>query len=142
MGGGIPSGRVVVVLGEPGAGKTTLCSMFLANGYTKYGEHGVFISLEESREQLFREMLRYGIDFDQAEKNGQFTFVDASPIRHVPNMIKAGSITIGKKDFSLISLLDSIKRSVSAINAKRLVVDPLSYLMFQYKDSGPKRSPA
>jgi len=139
LGGGIPSGRVVVVLGEPGAGKTTLCSMFLANGYTKYGEHGVFISLEESREQLFREMSRYGIDFDQAEKNGQFTFVDASPIRHVPNLIKAGSITIGKKDFSLISLLDSIKRAVSAINAKRLVVDPLSYLMFQYKDSADLR---
>ena len=139
LGGGIPSGRVVIVLGEPGAGKTTLCSMFLANGYTKFDEHGVFISLEESREQLFREMLRYGIDFDKAEKNHQFAFVDASPIRHVPNLVKAGSITIGKKEFSLASLLDSIKRSVSAVNAKRLVVDPLSYLMFQYNDHAELR---
>ena len=139
LGGGIPTGRVVIILGEPGAGKTTLCTMFLANGFTKFDEHGVFISLEESREQLFREMSRYGIDLARAEKDGQFAFVDASPIRHIPNLIKAGSITIGKKEFSLVSLLDSIKRSVSAVNAKRLVVDPLSYLMFQYNDQAELR---
>jgi circadian clock protein KaiC len=132
--GGIPRGRIVLLLGEPGAGKTTLASFFLANGFTRYGEPGVYVSLEESREHLFREMSRFGIDFDQAEKDKRFAFVGASPIRHVPDLVKAGSITIGKKEFSLISLLDSVKRAVSGVEAKRVVVDPLSYLMFQYSD--------
>jgi KaiC/GvpD/RAD55 family RecA-like ATPase len=140
LGGGIPSGRVVLVLGEPGAGKTTLCSHFLANGYSKYGEDGVYISLEESRNHLFREMAGCGIDFAVAEKNRQFGFVDASPIRHVPNVVKAAGITIGKKEFSMVSLMDSIRRAVDAIDATRVVVDPLSYLMFQYRDPAELRA--
>ena len=139
LGGGIPSGRVVIVLGEPGAGKTTLCSLFLANGYTKYNESGVYVSLEESRDHLFREMTRFGINFAQAEKDLHFAFVDASPIRHIPNVVKAGSMTIGKKEFSLVSVIDSIKRSIATVNAKRVVVDPISYLIFQYSNPAELR---
>ena len=139
LGGGIPNGRVVVVLGEPGAGKTTLCSFFLANGYTRYNESGVYVSLEESRDHLYREMSRFGINFAEAEKQLKFAFVDASPIRHVPNIVKAGNMTIGKKEFSLMSVLDSIKRSIATVKAKRVVIDPISYLIFQYSDPAELR---
>jgi KaiC/GvpD/RAD55 family RecA-like ATPase len=135
LGGGIPTGRAVLVLGEPGAGKTTLCSLFLANGYSKFGEKGVYVSLEENKIHLYREMARCGIDFAGAEVNKQFVFVDASPIRHTPNFLKTGNITIGKKEFSLVALMDSIKRSIALVDAKRVVIDPLSYLVFQYTTS-------
>jgi KaiC/GvpD/RAD55 family RecA-like ATPase len=58
--------------------------------------------------------------------------VDASPIRHVPNIVRASNITIGKKEFSLVALMDSIRRAISAVNGKRVIIDPLSYLIFQY----------
>jgi KaiC/GvpD/RAD55 family RecA-like ATPase len=132
LGGGIPTGRSVLILGEPGAGKTTLCSHFLANGYLKFGENGVYVSLEENRKHLFREMAKFGINFDEAEKKKQFVFVDASPIRHVPSIVRASNITIGKKEFSLVALMDSVKRAIDAVDAKRVVIDPLSYLIFQY----------
>jgi circadian clock protein KaiC len=132
LGGGIPAGRSVLILGEPGAGKTTLCSHFLANGYLKFGENGVYVSLEENRRHLFREMAKFGINFDEAEKKKQFVFVDASPIRHVPSIVRASNITIGKKEFSLVALMDSVKRAIDAVDAKRVVIDPLSYLIFQY----------
>ena len=32
IGGGFPPERVVLILGEPGAGKTILCSQYLYNG--------------------------------------------------------------------------------------------------------------
>jgi circadian clock protein KaiC len=132
LGGGIPTGRSVLVLGEPGAGKTTLCSLFLANGYSKFGENGVYVSLEENKRHLFREMARFGINFAEAESKKQFVFVDASPIRHVPTIVRASNITIGKKEFSLVALMDSVKRAIDAVDAKRVVIDPLSYLVFQY----------
>lgn len=135
LGGGIPTGRAVLVLGEPGAGKTTLCSLFLANGYSKFGENGVYVSLEENKIHLYREMARCGINFADAEMKKQFVFVDASPIRHTPNFLRAGNITIGKKEFSLVALMDSIKRSIALVDAKRVVIDPLSYLVFQYTSS-------
>src|SRR3989304_560897 len=87
LGGGIPSGRVVIVLGEPGAGKTTLCSLFLANGYTKYNESGVYVSLEESRDHLFREMRRFGINFAPAMTCSPIACVHAGPSRHIPNVV-------------------------------------------------------
>jgi len=132
LGGGIPTGRVVLVLGEPGAGKTTLCSLFLANGYSKFNENGVYVSLEEKKIHLYREMARYGINFAEAERNKQFAFVDASPIRHAPTILTAGNITIGKKEFSLMALMDSVRRAIATVDAKRVVIDPLSYLIFQY----------
>lgn len=139
LGGGIPTGRSVLVLGEPGAGKTTLCSLFLANGYAKFGENGVYVSLEENKAHLYREMAWFGINFAEAEKNKKFVFVDASPLRHTPDILKAGSITIGKKEFSLVALIDSMRRAIAAVDAKRVVIDPLSYLIFQYTDSAELR---
>ena len=140
LGGGIPTGRAILVLGEPGAGKTTLCSLFLANGYSKFGENGVYVSLEENKIHLYREVARCGIDFAEAERNKQFVFVDASPIRHAPNILRAGNITIGKKEFSLVALMDSVKRAIATVDAKRVVIDPLSYLVFQYTSSAELRA--
>jgi circadian clock protein KaiC len=140
LGGGIPTGRSILVLGEPGAGKTTLCSLFLANGYSKFGENGVYVSLEESKAHLFREMARFGINFAAAEMKKQFVFVDASPIRHVPNIVRASNISIGKKEFSLFALMDSVKRAIGTVDAKRVVIDPLSYLIFQYTNLAELRA--
>ena len=46
LSGGFPRGRVVLLLGGPGSGKTILASQFLYNGVTKYGENGILISLD------------------------------------------------------------------------------------------------
>jgi circadian clock protein KaiC len=139
LGGGIPQGRIILLLGEPGAGKTITCSQFLATGMDKYGEKGLFVSLEEDRNHYDREMSQFGWDFTSAEKNGQFAFVDASPIRSIPGEIKIGNLTIGKQDFSLISLIEVIRNSAKTIGATRIVVDPLSLLIFQYPDEAQRR---
>jgi len=138
-GGGFPQGRVLLVLGEPGAGKTILCSQFLLNGISKFGENGLFVSLEEGKGHYFREMAQFGWDFSVAEKQGKFNFVDASPIRTIPGEVRVGKLTIGRQDFSLISLLEVIQSSAKAIEAQRIVVDPVSLLLFQYPDETQRR---
>jgi KaiC/GvpD/RAD55 family RecA-like ATPase len=139
LGGGFPQGRVVLVLGEPGAGKTILCSQYLANGITKFGENGLFVSMEEGKGHYWREMSAFGWDLEDAEKAGKFTFVDASPIRTIPGEVRIGKLTIGRQDFSLISLLEVIRSSAKAIGAQRIIVDPVSLLLHQYNDESQRR---
>ncbi len=130
---------MLLVLGEPGAGKTILCSQFLVNGINKFGENGLFVSLEESKNHYDREMNQFGWDFAAAEKEGKFVFVDASPIRAIPGEVKVGKLTIGKQDFSLISLIEVIRNNAKTIGARRIVVDPVSLLLFQYSDETQRR---
>jgi len=130
---------VLLILGEPGAGKTILCSQFLVNGVTKFGENGLFVSMEEGKGHYIREMSAFGWDLASAEKEGKFSFVDASPIRTIPGEVRIGKLTIGRQDFSLISLLEVIRNSAKAINALRVVVDPVSLLLFQYPDETLRR---
>ncbi|MGA2972681.1 MAG: ATPase domain-containing protein [Candidatus Bathyarchaeia archaeon] len=139
LGGGFPRGRVLLVLGEPGAGKTILCSQFLTNGVNKFMENALYVSLEENRTHYDREMIQFGWDFSRAEKEGKFSFVDASPIRSIPGEVKVGKVTIGKQDFSLISLLEIIRSNAKAIAAQRIVIDPVSFLIFQYPDETQRR---
>ena len=139
VGGGFPQGRVVLVLGEPGAGKTILCSQYLINGIDMFGENGLMVSLEENKKHYEREMKQFGWHFSDAEREGRFSFVDASPIRAVPGEVRMGKLTIGRQDFSLLSLLELIRSNAKAINAKRIAVDPISILLFQYPEEVQRR---
>src|SRR5262252_10357538 len=51
-GGGLPRGRPTLVCGGAGCGKTLLAAEFLVCGATKFGEPGVFMTFEESAEEL------------------------------------------------------------------------------------------
>lgn len=53
LSGGIPSGTVVLLSGEPGAGKTLAGLSFLMEGAAK-GEKCCYVSLSESKEELLR----------------------------------------------------------------------------------------
>lgn len=52
--GGLPAGAPVLVVGGPGSGKTVLGLQVIAEALGR-GEGGVFVSFEESREQILRD---------------------------------------------------------------------------------------
>lgn len=136
--GGFPKGRIALVRGTPGMGKTILCAQFLYKG-AKQGEKGMFISLEETKEQLIREMYLVGMDFRTLDREGTITFLDASPIRHIPAEVKLGGISVGKRDFSLVALLKKIKTTVVEKKIERIVIDPLTALSIQYPEDNERR---
>src|SRR5689334_6679613 len=51
LSGGLSRGRVFLLEGEPGAGKTTVALEFLLQGEAR-GERGLYITLSETEEEL------------------------------------------------------------------------------------------
>jgi circadian clock protein KaiC len=68
--GGLPQGRPTLRCGDAGCGKTLLSLCFLANGAMSYGEPGVFVSFEETREDLALNVASLGIDLPELEADG------------------------------------------------------------------------
>src|SRR6478609_9662219 len=60
-GGGLPAGRSTLVCGGPGSGKTIFAVEFLVRG-AELGEPGVFVSFEESAEDLASNVAALGFD--------------------------------------------------------------------------------
>ena len=54
--GGLPKYRTTLVSGGAGSGKTLLGLDFLINGAIKYKEPGVFMSFEETEEELYTDV--------------------------------------------------------------------------------------
>jgi len=137
---GLPAGRCILVCGGPGSGKTILSWQFLYYGAVRYNEPGLYVSLDEDTNQLKEEMASFGWDLEKLIKKGKLEIVDASPIRRIPGEVKIGDLRVGKRDFSLVSLIEIIKKNAKEINAKRIVIDPITLLTSQYHDISERRT--
>ena len=51
--GGVNENSTTVVIGRSGAGKTTLATQFIRRGLQD-GQEGIFVSLDENKEQIIR----------------------------------------------------------------------------------------
>ena len=77
--GGLPKGRATLVAGTACSAKTVFAAQFLAAGITRADEPGVFVSFEESADDLRQNMRGFGWDIPRWEAAGRWRFVDASP---------------------------------------------------------------
>ncbi|MBS3062184.1 MAG: AAA family ATPase [Candidatus Diapherotrites archaeon] len=122
LGGGIPEGNLVVVSGDPGAGKTSFCIEFLYNGVVKYGENGVYISLEESEPEIVKQAAYYGFDFIPLIKDRRLKIE-----------------TIQLYDFE--KLKNAIEETVDSVKARRIVIDPgVVFRLFFEKELEARKS--
>src|SRR5205807_2343788 len=65
LSGGLPKGRIILLTGGPGTGKTILSSQYLVNGIMDYDENGVYVSLDENKQHVFEEMVDFGWDLPE-----------------------------------------------------------------------------
>jgi KaiC/GvpD/RAD55 family RecA-like ATPase len=76
--GGLNENSTTAVIGSSGAGKTTFAIQFIRKGLES-GQEGIFVSLDENKEQIIREAVEMGwkeiIDYLKKES---LVFIDAS----------------------------------------------------------------
>jgi circadian clock protein KaiC len=142
--GGFPRGRVILLLGGPGTGKTILASQFLYKGITEYNENGIFVSLDESKDHFNFEMMKFGWDFKKAEEEGKFFFVDATRLSRVAilkeRMMKVETTSLRGKQLQIDRLVEQLQTMIQKIDAKRVVLDTLASLFYRFLDPIERRT--
>ena len=109
-GGGFFRDSVILISGATGTGKTLTVTQFL-NGGASVGERCLLLAFEESREQLFRNAIGWGVDFDHMEREGMLRVLCDYP-----------------EVASLEDWLLTIQRTVEEFRPQRVALDSLSAL--------------
>ena len=118
-GGGLPRGRVTLIAGSAGAGKTLLGLQFLVAGARDYGEPGVLLTFEESAAKVADNVRSLGFDLDELQRDGLLAVLS---FQVEPTEIVAA----GEFDFEplFVTLDDAITR----VGARRVVLDTIEVL--------------
>lgn len=124
--GGIPKGRTTLIAGTAGSGKTIFAAQFLAEGISKEHEPGVFVTFEESPQDISKNLSSLGWTIRAWETERQWLFVDASPnVAEEP--VRSGS-------YDLAALLARIEHAVNKIGAKRVAMDSLGAIFSRLQE--------
>ena len=86
--GGLPLGRTTLVTGTAGSSKTVFAAQFLAAGIQHANEPGVFVTFEESADDVRRNMKNFGWDIAGWEAAGKWAFVDADNVIILRNVLE------------------------------------------------------
>ncbi len=126
LGGGLPSGHVYLLEGEPGTGKTTLALQFVREGL-RNGEKVLYITLSESRSDLQSVSRSHGFDIEDVPiLELQANEEDLKP---------EGQYTVfHPAEVELNDRVQMIMKEVKKHRPDRLVVDALSEVRMLAKD--------
>lgn len=120
LGGGVIPGSVILVLGEPGTGKTALIKGFLRNGVEK-GENCVYLMTNRSLDHAITSMARSGWNVED-QPNLKFILYNGVVNKRVKSLI--GNFE------DLIDVAYNCERLVSSfeIGSARMAIEDLSYM--------------
>jgi len=119
LNGGLPVGSTVLVEGLPGTGKTILGMQFIFHGAVEEDESGIFITFEELPDQLYNELLDFGWDLRELEKQNKLRVICLSPEVLIEQIEKPNGL---------------IEQMINEINCKRIVIDSISLYQFGSDD--------
>ncbi|MEB0278468.1 circadian clock protein KaiC [Mucilaginibacter sp. 10B2] len=124
--GGLPKNRTTLVSGSTGSGKTLFGIDFLINGAIKFKEPGVFMSFEETEDELYKDVASLNLNLQGLVSQKKIL------IEHVLLERK----DIQELDFNLEGLFVRLEHAIDSIGAKRVVLDSIESLFAGITDQG------
>jgi circadian clock protein KaiC len=117
--GGLPKGRPTLVCGGAGCGKTLLAMEFLVHGATEFNEPGVFMTFEETAQDLTQNVASLGFDLQDLVARKKlvldFVYIERSEIEQ-------------SGEYDLEGLFIRLGSAIDAIGARRVVLDTIETL--------------
>ena len=114
-GGGLPQGRPTLVCGEAGCGKTIFAMEFIIHG-AKMGEPGVFVSFEETVDDLKKNFISINRDLNELINQNKisidYVYIERSEIEETG-------------DYHFEGLFIRLAYAIDSIGAKRVVLDTI-----------------
>jgi circadian clock protein KaiC len=117
--GGLPKGRPTLICGSAGSGKTLFAMEFLMRGALDYKEPGVFMSFEETPDDLAKNFISLGFDINSMISRGLIAtdhiYIDRSEVQETG-------------EYDLEGLFIRLGHAIDSIGAKRVVLDTIETL--------------
>jgi circadian clock protein KaiC len=125
--GGLPKNRTTLFSGSTGTGKTLLGIDFLINGAINYNERGVFMSFEETEDELYEDVASLNMNLQglvsQKKILLEYVLLERKDIQE-------------KGEFNLEGLFVRLEHAIDSIGAKRVVLDSIESLFAGVTDAG------
>jgi len=125
--GGLPKNRTTLFSGSTGTGKTLLGIDFLINGATRYDESGVFMSFEETEDELYEDVASLNLNLQKLVSQKKIL------LDHV--LLERRDIQ-EKGEFNLEGLFVRLEHAIDSIGAKRVVLDSIESVFAGVTDAG------
>ena len=122
LNGGFLRNSMILLAGNPGAGKTILSARFIYEGALK-GEPGVYACFAETRKRLLQDMKKFGMDFEPLIRR---------------RLVEVLDLSIGSET-EVQSALNQIFEAITTLRAKRLVVDSVAAMAMGLETEFEKR---
>jgi KaiC/GvpD/RAD55 family RecA-like ATPase len=123
LGGGFLEGSIVTLSGPTGAGKSTFGMQFLFNGASIYDEPGMYIAIEESRNDLLFHMSGYAWNLKALEQERKFILIDY-PVHEVDQIVSAH---------------EAIGEIINSAGIKRVVIDSVMPIALHFPNMDERR---
>jgi circadian clock protein KaiC len=129
--GGFPKGKVILLSGNCGAGKTIFASQFINEGI-KGKEPGLYVSLEQEKKRLVADLEELNIHWAQHIEDGKLEVIggNLAYIRRLKEKRKAGM-----EDF-----ISEIVEVSQEIGAKRIAIDSVNLFLSLFESEKEKRN--
>ncbi len=128
--GGLPEGRPTLVCGGPGCGKTLFALQFLIYGAMR-GENGVFVTFEETEEDLLKNAAALGYDLPDLMNRKrlaiEYVRVERSEIEETG-------------EYDLEALFIRLDHALRSTRARRIVLDTIESLFAGLSNAGVLRA--
>ena len=124
--GGLPKNRTTLFSGSTGTGKTLLGINFLINGASNYNEPGIFMSFEETEDELYKDVASLNLDLQGLVSRKKIL------LEHV--FLERRDIQ--ESDFNLEGLLVRLEHAIDSVGAKRVVLDSIESVFAGVTDVG------